>query len=79
MKFTLCCRWAISAGTVFLLVGCGWTAPAVPLAGPDPASADAPVRPVTDTSAIGAYGSYRPVPPQSWRRQNERVTPQPRP
>jgi hypothetical protein len=62
----------------FATAGC-FTPPSAPQAGPDPADAAAPVRPVTDVSVRGAYESFRPVTPGSWREQNERVAPQPRP
>ena len=62
-----------------LASSCTWTPPAAPQAGLDPADAAAPVRPVTDLSVRGAYQSFRPVTPRSWREQNERVAPQPRP
>jgi hypothetical protein len=62
-----------------LAAGCSFTPPSTPHAGPDPADAGAPVRPVTDVSVLGPYRSFRPVVPSSWREQNERVAPQPRP
>lgn len=61
------------------VAGCSFTPPPSPYAGPDPADAAAAVRPVTDVSVLGAYQSFRPVTPRSWREQNERVAPQPRP
>lgn len=67
------------AAFAFLASGCSFTPPSTPYAGPDPANAAAPVRPVTDVSVLGLYRIFRPVTPGSWREQNERVAPQPRP
>jgi len=67
------------AALVLFLSGCGWTPPAAPFAGPDPADPAATVRPVTDVSVRGAYQSFRPVEPRGWRERNERVGPQARP
>jgi hypothetical protein len=64
---------------VLVALGCSFTPPSLPQAGPDPAGAAAQVRPLTDASVLGPYQSFRPVTPRSWREQNERVTPQPRP
>ena len=69
----------VPAALLFLASGCSWAPPSAPQAGADPADAAAAVRPVTDTSVRGAYQSFRPVEPRSWREQNERVAPQPRP
>jgi len=70
----------VVAGTsILLLSACSWTPPSPPFAGPDPADLNVPVDPVTDVSVRGAYQSFRPVAPRSWREQNERVAPQPRP
>ena len=62
-----------------LAIGCSYTPPRPPGAGPDPADAAAQVRPLTDVSVTGPYQSFRPVAPGSWREQNERVTPPQRP
>jgi hypothetical protein len=64
---------------VLLASGCAWAPPMAPQPGLDPADASAAVRPVTDVSVRGGYRSFRPVAPRSWREQNERVAPQPRP
>lgn len=69
----------LPAAIVLLASGCTWELPSAPQAGPDPANAAAPVRPVTDVSVRGDYQSFRPVAPRSWREQNERVAPQARP
>lgn len=69
----------VPAALLILASGCSWTPPLAPQAGADPADAAAAVRPVTDISVRGAYQSFRPVEPRSWREQNERVAPQPRP
>lgn len=70
---------AMPAALVLAIAGCSWTPPAAPQAGPDPADVNAQIRPVTDIGVTGAYQSFRPVEPQSWREQNERVAPPARP
>jgi hypothetical protein len=62
-----------------LLTAACFTAPPPPLAGADPANADARVKAATYTSVLGRYTSRRPVDPAPWREQMERVTPTPRP
>jgi hypothetical protein len=53
------------------------TPPPSPLAGLDPSDPAAPVAGVGHRSTIGGYRSQRPVEPQSWIEQNQRVAPQP--
>lgn len=69
----------VSVVLALVVGGCSWAPPVLPRTGPDPADAGAQVRPVTDAAVIGPYQSFRPVTPRSWREQNERVAPQPRP
>ncbi len=69
----------LPAALALLASGCTWTPPSAPQGGLDPADAAASVRPITDVSVRGTYQSFRPVAPRSWREQNERVAPQPRP
>jgi hypothetical protein len=69
----------LPATLAFLIVGCSWTLPVSPQAGPAPADANLHVRPITDAPVTGPYQRFRPVAPRSWREQNERVAPQPRP
>lgn len=71
--------FAPAAALALLLSGCNWDPPADPYFGPNPADPAAAVSPVTDVSVRGPYQSFRPVQPRSWREQNERVAPQPRP
>ena len=70
---------ATPAAIALLTFGCTWTPPSPPQTGPDPADAASQVRPITDTPVLGPYQSFRPVTPRSWREQNERVAPPPRP
>jgi hypothetical protein len=51
----------------------------VPLAGTDPADPGAKVAGVGYRSTIVPYTSLRPTTPSSWREQNDRVTPAPKP
>ncbi len=67
------------AAILLAVAGCSWNPPSAPQAGPDPADVSVPVRPVTDIGVTGAYQSFRPVTPRSWREQNERVAPPARP
>src|ERR1700687_524494 len=52
---------------------------AVPLAGADPADPGAKVAGVGYRSTIAPYTSLRPTAPSSWREQNDRVAPAPKP
>lgn len=69
-KFLLFVSAAIVA---FAVAGC--TAPAVPLAGADPADPNAKVAGVGYRSTVGPYTSLRPTVPTSWREQNNRAAP----
>jgi hypothetical protein len=51
----------------------------VPLAGADPADPGAKVAGVGYRSTVPPYTSLRPVAPSSWREQNDRVAPAPKP
>ena len=64
--------------SVLLLSGCV-TGERILLADNDPADPSAPVPAVGYRSTTASHVSQRPVAPQPWRRQNERVTPQPKP
>lgn len=57
----------------------GCAAPAVPLAGADPADPGAEVAGVRYRSTIAPYESLRPATPSGWKEQNQRVTPSPGP
>ncbi|HKY88210.1 MAG TPA: hypothetical protein VJL90_15740 [Pseudorhodoplanes sp.] len=50
----------------------------VPLAGGDPSDPSAPVPKTRYQSSLGSYERQRPVEPEPWRQQNERVAPQPK-
>jgi hypothetical protein len=60
-----------------VLGGCMPTA--VPLAGADPADPGAKVAGVGYRSTVAPYTSLRPTAPSSWREQNDRVAPAPKP
>lgn len=59
------------------LAGCLPTAPS--LVGADPADPSAKVARTTYRSTIAPYTSLRPTTPSSWREQNDRVAPAPKP
>lgn len=58
-----------------LLGGC--SAPALPLAGDNPAAASSPAPGVGYRSTTAGYRSQRPVDPAPWIEQNQRVAPNP--
>jgi hypothetical protein len=60
--------------STLLLAACT-AAPPAPVAGPNPADADARVAPAAYRSTIAPYESRRPVEPVPWRERNERVAP----
>jgi hypothetical protein len=73
-------RFRILAGmpvTAVMLAGCLPTT--VPLGGADPADPTAKVAGVGYRSTIAPYTSLRPTTPSSWREQNDRVAPAPKP
>src|ERR1700737_4321458 len=73
-------RFRVSAGIAaagLTLGGC--LATTVPLAGPDPADPRARVAGVGYRSTVAPYTSLRPAAPSSWREQNDRVAPAPKP
>jgi hypothetical protein len=53
--------------------------PPAPLAGPDPANPAMRVPAVAYRSVVGPYQSRRPVEPQPWQDQNDRIAPAPKP
>jgi hypothetical protein len=57
----------------------GCMATTVPLAGADPADPGAKVAGVGYRSTIAPYTSLRPTTSSSWREQNDRVAPAPKP
>lgn len=59
------------------IAAAGCTAPAVPLAGADPADPTAKVAGVGYRSTVAPYTSLRPTVPTSWREQNNRAAPSP--
>jgi hypothetical protein len=65
------------AVTALTLAGC--IPAAVPLAGADPADPGAKVAGVGYRSTVAPYTSLRPTAPSSWREQNDRVAPAPKP
>jgi hypothetical protein len=65
------------AAIAIMLVGCLPTT--VPLAGADPADPGAKVAGLGYRSTIAPYTSLRPAAPSSWREQNDRVAPAPKP
>jgi hypothetical protein len=68
---------AAIAAAALTLGGCLPTT--VPLAGADPADPCAKVAGVGYSSTIASYTSLRPTTPSSWREQNDRVAPMPKP
>lgn len=66
---------ASAALVAFAVAGC--TAPAVPLAGADPADPTANVSRVGYRSTVAPYIRLRPTVPTSWREQNNRAAPSP--
>jgi len=66
-----------AAAITMAFAGCAQTPPR--LAGPDPSDPLAPARPAAYRSVIGPYASRRPVEPSSWRDQNDRIAPAPKP
>jgi len=68
---------AAIAAAALTLGGCLPTT--VPLAGADPADPGARVAGVGYRSTIAPYTSLRPTTPSSWREQNDRVAPAPKP
>jgi hypothetical protein len=68
---------AAIAAAALTLGGCLPTT--VPLEGADPADAGAKVAGVGYRSTIAPYTSLRPTTPSSWREQNDRVAPAPKP
>ena len=76
------CRLSAAASALavlgaLLLSGCMGAERSL-LAGPDPSDPAVSVPAVRYRSTTASYVSQRPVPPGPWRRQNERVTPQPK-
>jgi hypothetical protein len=71
-------RFAAFVALASFVVACTPPPPA-PLAGPDPADPRTRVPPVAYRSAVGPYESRRPVEPQPWQGQNDRVAPAPQP
>lgn len=73
--------WRGKAALVFLLAvlnaGCAGVPPR-PSIGADPADPATRVLAVRYRSSIGPYTSQRPVDPEPWVEQNERVAPAPR-
>jgi hypothetical protein len=65
--------------TVAALAVGGCVPTSVPLAGGDPADPAARVAGVGYRSTIAPYTSLRPTTPSSWREQNDRVAPAPKP
>ena len=59
------------------LAGC--LSATVPLAGADPADPSAKVAGVGYRSTVAPYTSLRPTAPSSWREQNDRAAPAPKP
>ena len=67
---------------LFIVIGAAalaaCTTTVAPVVGADPSDSGARVRPVSYKKTTAGYVSLRPVPPAPWRRQNERVAPQPK-
>ena len=74
---TCCTASALALLGILLLSGCV-TAERLLVAGNDPSDPAAPVPATAYRSTTGSHVSQRPVAPAPWRRQNERVTPQPK-
>jgi hypothetical protein len=60
------------------LAACSQPPPA-PFAGPDPSDPRARVPAAAYRPTVAAYASQRPVEPLPWRKQNDRITPAPKP
>ena len=74
-------RWmwlAVLAALALLVEACTPPPPA-PMAGPDPANPHMRVPAVAYRSVVGPYESRRPVEPQPWQGQNDRIAPAPKP
>jgi hypothetical protein len=71
----------VAPGATLVLTGllAACAPPLAKVAGPDPADPHAAVRPVGYKPVIGSYTSQRPVDPTSWRDQNDRAAPAPKP
>jgi hypothetical protein len=69
----------IFAGLTAALALAGCMPATVPLVGADPADLGAKVAGVGYRSTVTPYTSMRPAVPSSWRDQNERVAPTPKP
>jgi hypothetical protein len=67
-------RLAAIAALAAFVAACAPPPPA-PLAGPDPANPYMRVPAVAYRSAVGPYESRRPVEPQPWQGQNDRLAP----
>ena len=67
----------LTVSGALLLSGCMGAERSI-VAGPDPSDPAAPVPAVGYRSSTASHVSQRPVAPVLWRRQNERVTPQPK-
>jgi len=73
-------RFRTLAGVVVATLMLGGCLPtAAPLAAADPADPGARVAGVGYRSTIAPYTSLRPTAPSSWREQNDRVAPTPKP
>jgi hypothetical protein len=73
-------RFRILAGMAAMAVMLGGCMPTpVLLAGADPADPGARVAGAGYRSTIAPYTSLRPTAPSSWREQNDRVAPTPKP
>jgi len=72
-------RTAMLAAAAIALVLASCSQMPQPLAGPDPSDPQARVRPAGYRPVVGSYASQRPAEPLSWRDQNDRIAPVPKP
>ena len=70
-------RSALFLALVVVTAGCT-SRNGLPLAGPDPSDASAPVATAGYRSVLGDYRAGRPVGPSPWIEQNQRVAPAPK-
>lgn len=74
--FRRCVPAAVLLGILSTVAGCAATPR--PFAGPDPSNPEASAPRTSYHSTTASYVSMRPVPPASWRPQNDRAAPKPK-
>jgi hypothetical protein len=66
---------AVGALLLCLLTSACFSTPERPVAGPDPSDPNARAPVTAYRPVLGGYVSQRPVEPEPWRKQNDRVAP----